>query len=62
MKNALIIANIVLFLQSCRVKVSKNKVERLGGLGGLGGWPMYPSKATILASIPDKSGIVSEPG
>lgn len=31
MKNTLLIANIVLYFQSCGVKVSKNKVERLGG-------------------------------
>jgi hypothetical protein len=37
MKNTLIIANIVLFLQSCDVKVSKNKVERLSGVGGWAG-------------------------
>jgi hypothetical protein len=40
MKNTLIIKNIVLYYQSCGVKVSKNKVERLGGVGV---WPVNPS-------------------
>ena len=34
------IENIVLYYQSCGVKVSKNKVERLSGVGV---WPVNPS-------------------
>jgi hypothetical protein len=34
MKNTLIIANIVLYYQSCGVKVLKFQVERLSGVGG----------------------------
>ncbi len=41
MKNTLIIANIVLYFQSCGVKVSKNKVERLSGGERLAGESFY---------------------
>jgi hypothetical protein len=41
MKNTLIIENIVLYYESCGVKVSKNKVERLSGVGV---WPVNPSR------------------
>jgi hypothetical protein len=39
-KKTLIIDNIVLYYQSCGVKVSKTKVERLSGVGV---WPVNPS-------------------
>ena len=38
MKNTRIITNIVLFLQSCGVKVFKFQVERLSGVGLLAYW------------------------
>jgi hypothetical protein len=49
MKNTLIIKNIVLYYQSCGVKVSKNKVERLSDVGV---WPVNPSMVYALKDLP----------
>jgi len=48
MKNTLIIKNIVLYYQSCGVKVSKNKVERMSGVGV---WPVNASKGMRLVPV-----------
>jgi len=49
MKNTLIIKNIVLYYQSCGVKVSKNKIERLSGVGV---WPVNPSNDRAESTSP----------
>jgi hypothetical protein len=48
MKNTPIIENIVLYYQSCGVKVSKNKVERMSGVGV---WPVNASKGMRLVPV-----------